>query len=165
MRRYHLSLEKVNSSALPEAPSERLWQWRPKRWKVFLIIMSIILVLGSAIIRFSAGDPQTWGNDKLNYHWIYNFNAIVLLLFAVWVAFSEREWPVWKRILWIIGLWFAQAFMQFIPFGIITFWLMGGAISNISIVTIILIFFTMRRSTFFVEPAPTDAKKSWLGSW
>jgi hypothetical protein len=109
-----VDLKNLSSFAMPEVPSQRIWQWRPRRWKVALIIMAIVLVAGSAIIPFL---PEEYnGNSDV----IYNFNFVVLLLFAIWTVFSEREWPIWKRILWIFGLWLAHGFMQFIPFGIIT---------------------------------------------
>lgn len=148
-------LNNLYQSSLPKVSSQRIWQWRPKRWRVAVVIMAIILVVGSAIIRFL---PEEYKGDS---DVIYNFNIVALLLFAVWAAFSEREWPIWKRILWIIGLWLAHGFIQLIPFGIIT-GPMGVLVNNASIASIILAFFTMRRSNFFVEPAP-DANESWLG--
>ena len=153
-----VDLKNLSSFAMPEVPSQRIWQWRPRRWKVALIIMAIVLVAGSAIIPFL---PEEYnGNSDV----IYNFNFVVLLLFAIWTVFSEREWPIWKRILWIFGLWLAHGFMQFIPFGIIT-GPVGNYLNNALIASIILAIFTMRRSTFFVEPASPDAKESWLGIW
>jgi hypothetical protein len=101
------------------------WQWRPRRWIIALIILAVILVAGGAVIRFSDVEPV----------WMSNFTIIVLILFAVWTVFYEREWPVWKRVLWVIGLWFAVGVMAFLPFALI------------------LAAVTMRRSTFFVEQA------------
>lgn len=129
------------------------------RWKAALIIMGIFLTVGSLIILFSTGEPFTFAGKPPDYLLLYNFNVIVFLLFAIWTAFSDREWPVWIRILWIIGLWLAHGFMQILPFGNIVDRLAGGFITNPTTVAIILACFAMRRSTFFVEPAPPDAKK------
>jgi capsular polysaccharide biosynthesis protein len=140
-------------------PSKKHWQWRPMRWKAALMIMGIVLAAGSAMILFSTGDPMTLGGEPPDDLLLYNFNVMVFLLFAVWTTFSEREWPVWKRVLWIIGLWLAHGFMQIIPFGNIMDRLTGGLVTNPTTVAIILTCFAMRRSTFFVELAPPDAKK------
>jgi len=135
-----------------QTSSETVWQWRSKRWKNALIILAVILVAGSLVIRFSADDSQDWN---------YNFNVTVLILFAIWTVFYEREWPVWKRVLWIPGLWLAHGFI-FILVGIITGRLGLGSVFDATIVTLILVTLTMRRSTYFVEPAPPGANKSWL---
>ena len=123
-----------------QTSSETVWQWRSKRWKNALIILAVILVAGSLVIRFSADDSQDWN---------YNFNVTVLILFAIWTVFYEREWPVWKRVLWIPGLWLANGFI-FILVGIITGRLGLGSVFDATIVTLILVTLTMRRSTYFV---------------
>lgn len=87
------------------------------------------------------------------YNWEYNFIVIMLLSLAIRTTFTDRDWPVWKRIMWIFGLWILHGFMQFTPFGIITGLLTGGIVSNAVISTLILVLWVMRRSTLFVEPA------------
>ena len=118
------------------------WQWRSGRWKIALGAFAIIGIVGGNAIRY--------GTQA--YNWEYNFIVILLLAFAIGAAFTDRDWPVWKRIMWIFGLWILHGFMQFIPFGIITGLLTGGLVSNAAISALILVVWAMRRSTFFVEP-------------
>lgn len=149
-----------NQSLGSASPSSEIaWQWRPKRWFIASYLLTLFLIIGSkAIFKLPGVHP---GDD----HLVYNFNLVVLLLFAIFAAFSEREWPVWKRVLWIIGLWIVHGIMQLIPFGIITGKLTNGVVSNPTVVSIILIVFVMRRSRVFVEPSSADKKINWYGIW
>lgn len=153
-----LDMKNPGSATILNSCSKGAWQWRPKKWIRALIIMAIVLVAGSIIIRFL---PEKYkGESDL----IYNFNVVVMLVFAGWTVIYERGWAIWKRIFWILGLWFAHGFMQLIlPKIIIT--PIDLLINSASLASIILIFFTMRRSTIFVEPASPDAKESWLSIW
>ena len=139
--------------------SEIVWQWRPQRWFIALYLLTLFLIIGSKVI-FSL--PGVHPGDA---HLVYNFNVVVLLLLAIFAAFSEREWPVWKRVLWIIALWIVHGLMQIIPFGIIAGKLTNGVVANPTIVSLILIIFVMRRSRVFVKPASADKKINWYGIW
>lgn len=139
--------------------SEIVWQWRPKRWFIALYLLTLFLIIGSkAIFKLPGVHPG-------DAHLVYNLNLVVLLLFAIFAAFSEREWPVWKRVLWILALWIVHGLMQLIPFGIIAGKLTNGVVANPTIVSLILIIFVMRRSRFFVEPSSADKKINWYGIW
>ena len=148
-----------NRPLVPSSSSSEIaWQWRPKRWIVTLIIVTIILVVGTMTIQFLPTEYK--GESDL----IYNFNVAVLLLFALWSVFSEREWPIWKRVLWIIALWLVHGFMQLVlPIALI------GPIKELfnsaSVASLILIVFAMRRSNFFVESAESNNNAGWLGIW
>lgn len=122
------------------------WQWRPRRWKVALASFAIIGIVGGNAIRY--------GLEAFN--WEYNFIVILLLAAAVGAAFTDRDWPVSKRILWIFGLWFLHGAMQYIPLGIVTGLLTRGLISNAVLTALILLVWVMWRSTFFVEPVIVD---------
>jgi hypothetical protein len=123
------------------------WQWRSGRWKIALGAFAIIGIVGGNAIRY--------GTEA--YKWEYNFIVILLLAFAIGAAFTDRDWPVWKRIMWIFGLWILHGFMQFIPFGMITGILTMGMVSNATVSALILVLWAMRRSTFFVEPVALAA--------
>jgi hypothetical protein len=115
----------INEVAAGTEPVKTLWQWRSNRWIIALIILAAILIAGRVVIHFLDGERL----------WNANFHIIVLILFAVWTVFYEREWQVWKRVLWVIGLWFAVGVMPSTPF------------------VLILSAMAMRRSIFFVEQA------------
>ena len=153
----HLDNKRPLASA--SSSSEISWQWRAKRWFIALYLLTIFLIIGSKAL-FSL--PGVHPGDA---HLVYNFNLVVLLLFAIFAAFSEREWPVWKRVLWIIALWIVHGLMQIIPFGIITGRLTKDVVTNPTVVSIILMFFVMRRSRVFVEPSSADKKGRWRGIW
>ena len=153
----HLDNNRPLASA--SSSSEISWQWRAKRWFIALYLLTIFLIIGSKAL-FSL--PGVHPGDA---HLVYNFNLVVLLLCAIFAAFSEREWPVWKRVLWIIALWIVHGIMQLIPFGIIAGKLTNGVVANPTIVSLILIIFVMRRSRVFVEPSSADKKINWYGIW
>ncbi|MBP7232921.1 MAG: hypothetical protein KBA28_13430 [Syntrophaceae bacterium] len=144
------------TTALPEPSAKKRWQWRPMRWKVALIILAIVLTVGSNIIFFATGTPLDKGGKEPDFVLAYNFNLIIFLLFVAWTAYTDREWPVWKRLLWMIVLWIMHGFMQILPFSIIVDRLTGGFVTNPTTVSILLAFVSMRRSSFFVEPATAE---------
>lgn len=151
-------MKNPGSATILNSCSKGAWQWRPKRWIRALIIMAIVLVAGTIIIRFL---PEKYkGESDL----IYNFNVIVMLVFACWTAIYERDWAIWKRIFWILGLWFAHGFMQII-LSIIIIAPINLLVNSASLASIILMLFSMRHSTIFVEPASPDSKESWLNIW
>jgi len=154
-----LHLDNKRSVVSSSSSSEIAWQWRPKRWLIVLYLLTLFLIIGSKVI-FSL-----LGVHPGDAHLVYNFNVVVLLLFAIFAAFSEREWQVWKRVLWIIAMWIVHGLMQIIPFSIIAGKLTKGVVANPTIVSLILIIFVMRRSRFFVEPSSADKKINWYGIW
>ena len=134
---------------------EVYWQFRPRRWWKTLITFGYTGTIGTLVVRIITrrSNHDMGFNREYSWHnnWEYNLLALMLLSFGVWAAFTDRDWPVWKRILWIFALLILQFLMKFIPFGIITGILTMGMVSPSVISAMILVLWAMRRSTYFVE--------------
>lgn len=150
-------VKKTNS--FQEKKPVKQWQWRPARRKAALIMLTIFLAVGSYIILIVTGDAVKEIGKEPDFVLVYNFNVVVFLLFIIWTSFTDKEWPVWKRLLWVLGLWVLHGFMQILPFSILVDRLTGGFVTNPTTVTILLAYVAMRRSSFFVEPVPAGESK------
>lgn len=133
------------------------WQFKPQRWWKTMIAFGYTGAAGTIIVRLITQklgmefDMEFDREYRWATNWEYNFLAFMLLCFGVWATFTEREWPVWKRVIWIFGLLILQFLMKYIPFGIITGILTRGTVSPYVIGTMIPLLWAMSRSTYFVE--------------
>jgi|APCry1669189204_1035204.scaffolds.fasta_scaffold111894_1 hypothetical protein len=141
---------------------EEYWQFRPERWWKALLAFGCSGTVGTLIVRIITmrSNPEMEFNREYYWYnnWEYNFLALMIISFGVWAAFTDREWPVWKRIVWIFTLLILQFLMKFIPFGIVTGILTMGIVSPSVISAMILVFWAMRRSTYFVESVVEPAQ-------
>ncbi len=124
------------------------WKWKPKRWWIGLIIFWLISTIGAGVIARSGG---SYGDES-------GFIIMTMLIFAIWAACTDRSWSIPKRIIWVFGVWIVQAILT-IPVAFIVVILFFDVSSPRLIdrgVTLFaafpLVFWAMRRSTFFVEP-------------
>lgn len=122
------------------------WKWKPKRWWIGLIIFWFISTVGAGIIARS-GNPYTYSQES-------GFIVMIMMIFAIFAACTDRNWSIPKRIFWVIGVWITQAFLQIPAF------LIAGLCSakphlvdrGVSLLAAFpLVIWAMRRSKFFVE--------------
>jgi hypothetical protein len=122
------------------------WKWKPKRWWIGLIAFWLISTVGAGIIA-RGGDANTYSQES-------GFVILVMMIFAIFAACTDRNWSIPKRMFWIIGVWIIQAVLQ-TPASLI-----AGLISKSHLVErtssllacIPLVVWAMHRSKFFVEP-------------
>lgn len=122
------------------------WKWKPKRWWLGLILFWFISTGGAGIIARSGGFySETHAGG---------FIGLIMLIFAIFAACTDRNWSIPKRIFWVIGI-YIMYFLLEIPACLI-----AGLISKPHLVErttsllacIPLVIWVMRRSKFFVEP-------------
>jgi len=125
-----------------EESNKTNWKWRPVRWWVGLIIFLIISIIVGLIlesIREGAGEGAI---------------VLIMLIYALFAAFTDRSWKIYIRILWVIGVWIMEAILL-IPIIFTAGYLLGPlGLANIGIpilAALPLVIWAMRRSTFFVE--------------
>ena len=119
------------------------WEWRPVRWWAGLIIFLIISIIVGLIlesIKEGAGEGAI---------------VLIMLIYALFAAFTDRSWKIYIRILWVIGVWIMEAILL-IPIIFTAGYLLGPlGLANIGIpifAALPLVIWAMRRSKFFVKP-------------
>lgn len=120
-------------------------KWRPKRWWIALIVFWFISTVGAGII---AGSGGTYSIES-------GFIVFVMLLFAIFAAFTDKGWNIYKRIIWVIGIWIMHAFLL-IPAGLIARLISKPHLVERTaslIAAIPLVIWSMCRSKFFVTQA------------
>ena len=122
--------------------NETAEKWRPKRWWIALIAFWLISTVGAGIIARSGG---TYSVES-------GFIIFIMLLFALFAAFTDKSWNVYKRIIWVIGIWIIHAILL-IPAGLIATLISKPHFVERTaslIAAIPLVIWSMRRSKFFV---------------
>ena len=119
------------------------WKWKPKRWWLGLIFFWFISTVGEGIIARSGGGSVEGG-----------FIILIMLIFSIFAAYTDRGWSIPKRIFWVIGVWIIQSLL-ILPAGLIAVliskpYLVDRAASLFAAFP--LVIWGMRRSKFFVEP-------------
>lgn len=128
--------------------SMRNWKWKPKRWWIGLIFFWFISTVGAGIVARTGG---SYGQES-------GFIIMIMLIFAIWAACTDRAWSIPIRVVWVIGVWIIHAFL-IIPAGLI-----ATLISKTHLVerttsllaAFPLVIWAMRRSKFFIEPSFTN---------
>ena len=132
------------------AKNEITEKWRPKRWWIALIIFWLVSTTGAGII------DRAEGNDELGS----GFIILIMLLFAIFAAITDKGWNIYKRIIWVPGVWILHIFLT-IPASLITFFIPPPPYladrSAYLIAAIPLVICSMRRSKFFIKQ---DIKKN-----
>jgi hypothetical protein len=118
-------------------------KWRPRRWWIALIAFWLISTVGAGIIARSGG---TYSVES-------GFIIFIMLLYALFAAFTDKSWNVYKRIIWVIGIWIIHAILL-IPAGLIATLISKPHLVERTaslIAAIPLVIWSMRRSKFFVS--------------
>ena len=127
-----------------EESNKTNWKWKPRRWWLGLTLFWFISTVGAGIIARSGGsDSQESG-----------FIIVIMLIFAILAACTDRNWSIPKRILWVIGVWIIHAFL-IIPVGLIAVLISKPHLAERTtslLAAFPLVIWAMRRSKFFVEP-------------
>jgi len=126
----------------------RKWVWKGYGWIIVLVAFYLwSTVLTELISRSTNGYSLELG-----------FISVFMILIIIIAAFSDREWSVWMRILWVIGTILLFSFILNPIASIITAflydnadkpWLAVRASSMLGMIPIII--WAMRRSKLFVK--------------
>ena len=131
------------------AKNETTEKWKPKRWWIALIIFWLISTVGAGIIA------RTGGNDSMEG----GFIILTMLIFAIFAAITDKSWNIYKRTIWVIGIWIIHALL-IIPAGLIATLISKPHLierTTSLFAAIPLVIWAMRRSKFFIEQ---DIKES-----
>ena len=121
----------------------RNWKWKPKRWLIWLISFWFISTIGAGIIARTGG----------SYEEESGFIIIIMLIFAIWAAFTDRDWSISRRIFWVIAVWIIHGFLL-VPMGIIAVLISKPHLverTTSLLAAVPLVIWAMQRSRFFVE--------------
>ncbi len=137
-----------------EESNKTNWKWKPRRWWLGLILFWFISTVGAGIIARSGGsDSQESG-----------FIIVIMLIFAILAACTDRNWRIPKRIFWVIGVWIIHAFL-IIPAGLIAVLISKPHLverTTSLLAAFPLVIWAMRRSKFFVEPDRDKLEIFWF---
>ena len=131
------------------AKNEITEKWKPKRWWIALIVFWFISTVGAGIIARTGG----------TYSMESGFIILTMLIFAIFAAITDKGWNIYKRIIWVIGIWIIHALL-IIPAGLIATLISKPHLverTTSLLAAIPLVIWSTRRSRFFVEQ---DIKKS-----
>ena len=123
-------------------------KWKPKRWWIALVVFWLISAVGSGIIA------RTGGNNSNES----GFIILTMLIFAIFAAITDKSWDIYKRIIWIIGIWIIHAFLMIPALLIATLISKPHLVVRTTslLAAIPLIIWSMRRSKFFIEQNSTE---------
>ncbi|MBU2541344.1 MAG: hypothetical protein KJ593_05550 [Candidatus Omnitrophica bacterium] len=127
-----------------EKSNKTNWKWKPKRWWLGLIVFWLISTVGAGIIARSGG----------SYSHESGFTILIMLIFAILAACTDRGWSIPKRIFWIIGIWIIHAFLM-IPASLIAVLISKPYLAERTtslLAAFPLVIWAMHRSKFFVKP-------------
>ncbi|MFH1045522.1 MAG: hypothetical protein V1727_00975 [Candidatus Omnitrophota bacterium] len=127
-----------------EESNKTNWKWKPRRLGSGLVLFWFISTAGAGIIARSGG----------SYDQESGFIILIMLIFAILTACTDRNWSISKRIFWVIGVWIIHAFL-IIPTGLIAVLISKPHLverTTSLLAAFPLVIWAMRRSKFFVEP-------------
>jgi hypothetical protein len=118
-------------------------KWKPKRWWVALIMFWFISTVGAGIIARTGG---TYSVES-------GFIILIMLMFAIFAAITDKGWNIYKRIIWVIGLWIIHALLMLPASLIATLVSKPHLVERTTslLAAIPLVIWSMRRSKFFIE--------------
>ncbi len=118
-------------------------KWKPKRWWIALIAFWLISTIGAGIIARTSG----------NYSMENGFIILTMLIFAIFAAITDKSWNIYKRIIWVIGIWIIHAFLMILASLIATLISKPHLAERTTslLAAIPLVIWSMRRSRFFIE--------------
>ena len=122
------------------------WKWRPKRRWLGLILFWFIGTVGAGIIARSRGSYSTESTEA-------GFIILIMLIFAIFAACTDREWSIPTRIFWLIGIWIIHAFLM-IPAAFIAVLISKPHLverTTSLLAAFPLVIWAMSRSKFFVD--------------
>jgi len=128
------------------------WQWRRKRWGLGLLAFWLIGGGGAGLMARS-GSPDLESASS-------PFIIATMMFFVIWAALTDRDGRrVPLRMVWVVGLWILHAILS-----VIVLFTFGAYIDSLGKTESLLVdramnlwaafpivFWAMRRSTFFVE--------------
>lgn len=126
------------------------WKWRGIRWIIGYLAFWLIAGGGAGIIARSSSPENQEGASTA-------FVIFIIIIFLIWCAVKDRgNKTTLDKIVWVVGLWIAHAIVSII----VIFAFVGAGIGNpaniqrlsVMIAGYIILYFAMRRSTFFVAP-------------
>jgi len=123
------------------------WVWKNYSWIIVLIMYYSWSAVLSALYSGSINDYS----KETGFILIFLF---VIILIAI---FTDREWKVYQRILWAIGVWLLQPFLSLIIGFLIASiyfdsdkpWLFDRIVTTLGALPFII--WAMRRSKLFVK--------------
>ena len=137
-------MNKKATNSLMGKSNKTNWKWKPNRWWIGLISFWLVSTTGAGIIARSGG----------SYSQESGFVILVMLIFAILAACTDRNWSVPVRIFWVIGIWIIHALLM-IPASLIATLIslphLAERITSL-LAAFPLVIWAMRRSKFFVEP-------------
>lgn len=114
------------------------WQWRPKRWWIFLIVFWLFSTSGG---KYLFGiEPKTTEQAE--------FVTVMTFLVLIFAAITDREHTIPKRIFWVI-----IASMFYSVISLFLYLLVGNEAGANIFASLIVVVIAMRLSKIFVEPA------------
>ena len=121
------------------------WKWKSKRWWLWVVLFWFVSATGCGIISRTGGDHAAEGI----------FVLVLLFIFSIFAAITDREWQPGKRILWAIGIplmFFAVKIPMVIVSVLMTYTKpeMADRANTLS-AAIVLFVWAMWRSKYFVE--------------
>lgn len=136
--------EKQLATGRNDSSNKAYWKWKPKRWWIGLIIFWLVSTIGAGVIARAGGILSIESG----------FIIMIMLIFSIFAAFTDRGWKIPIRILWVIGVWIIHAFLV-IPAGLIAVLISKPHLAERAaslLAAFPLVIWAMRRSKFFVEP-------------
>jgi hypothetical protein len=127
-----------------KTPKDKIIErWKPKRWWIALIGFWLISTVGAGIIARTGG----------TYSMESGFIIFAMLIFTIFAAITDKSWKIYKRIIWVIGIWIIHALLiipaSFIAAFVSKSYLVDRTTSLFAATP--LVVWAMRRSRFFVE--------------
>lgn len=140
----HLRPGQVRRGITMSSKSRLRWRWKPYRWWVALILFWFCCTIGTAV--FGDGSAS----------WESGFSIFLLLVLAVWAVSTERTWGVAVRIITVPAVWVVHALLSAPAAFLAYFFVEQGLQKRMTslIAAIPIVFWLMRRSTFFVQSVP-----------
>jgi hypothetical protein len=122
--------------------SDNKYKFRKKRFWISLIVFLLISIIGGLFLE-AAREGLSGG-----------FIVLIMLIYALFAAFTDRGWKIYIRILWVIGIWIMQAILLIPVIFTAGYLLALFGLANLGtpiLAALPFVIWAMYRSKFFTE--------------